>query len=31
MAMQNWKSFLMPYEQAVDELKVKLKEYKKRV
>ena len=34
MAMQNWKSFLMPYEQAVDELKVKLKsirkEYRKR-
>ena len=34
MAMQNWKSFLMPYEQAVDELKIKLKsirkEYRKR-
>ena len=34
MAMQNWKGFLMPYEQAVDELKVKLKsirkEYRKR-
>ena len=34
MAMQSWKSFLMPYEQAVDELKVKLKsirkEYRKR-
>ena len=34
MAMQNWKSFLMPYEQAVEELKVKLKsirkEYRKR-
>ena len=34
MAMQNWKSFLMPYEQPVDELKVKLmsirKEYRKR-
>ncbi|EKY24414.1 hypothetical protein HMPREF0216_02714 [Clostridium celatum DSM 1785] len=34
MAMQSWKSFLMPYEQAVEELKVKLKsirkEYRKR-
>ena len=34
MAMQNWKSLLMPYEQAVEELKVKLKsirkEYRKR-
>ena len=25
MAINNWKTFLMPYEQAVDELKVKLK------
>ena len=34
MAINDWKSFLMPYEQAVDELKVKLrsirKEYRKR-
>lgn len=34
MAVYDWKSFLMPYEQAVDELKVKLrsirKEYRKR-
>ena len=34
MASYDWKSFLMPYEQAVDELKVKLrsirKEYRKR-
>ena len=29
MAMQNWKSFLMPYEQAVDELKIKLKSIRK--
>ena len=29
MAMQNWKSFLMPYEQAVEELKVKLKSIRK--
>lgn len=29
MAIQNWKSFLMPYEQAVDELKVKLKSIRK--
>lgn len=34
MAIYDWKSFLMPYEQAVDELKVKLrsirKEYRKK-
>lgn len=34
MAMKDWKSFLTPYEQAVDELKVKLrslrKEYRRR-
>ena len=30
MAMQNWKGFLMPYEQAVDELKVKLKSIRKK-
>lgn len=34
MAIHDWKSFFMPYEQAVDELKVKLrsirKEYRKR-
>ena len=34
MAIQNWKNFLMVYEQAVDELKVKLrsirKEYRRR-
>ena len=34
MAINDWKSFFMPYEQAVDELKVKLrsirKEYRKR-
>lgn len=34
MAVYDWKKFLMPYEQAVDELKVKLrsirKEYRKR-
>ncbi len=34
MTMRNWKNFLVPYEQAVDELKVKLrsirKEYRKR-
>ncbi|ATD54416.1 GTP pyrophosphokinase [Clostridium chauvoei] len=34
MAIHDWKSFLMPYEQAVDELKVKLrsirKEYRKK-
>ena len=34
MAIQNWKNFLMAYEQAVDELKVKLrsirKEYRRR-
>ena len=34
MAIINWKGFLVPYEQAVDELKVKLrsirKEYRKR-
>ena len=34
MAINDWKSFLMPYEQAVDELKVKLrsirKEYRKK-
>lgn len=29
MAIQNWKSFLMPYEQAVEELKVKLKSIRK--
>ena len=29
MAMHNWKSFLMPYEQAVDELKIKLKSIRK--
>ncbi|NRY44275.1 ppGpp synthetase/RelA/SpoT-type nucleotidyltransferase [Clostridium beijerinckii] len=35
MAMNDWKVFLMPYEQAVDELKVKLKsirkEYRKKM
>ena len=35
MAIQNWKNFLMAYEQAVDELKVKLKsirkEYRRRI
>jgi len=34
MTVQNWKSFFMPYEQAVEELKVKVrsirKEYRKR-
>ena len=34
MSIQNWKTFLLPYEQAVEELKVKLKslrkEYRKR-
>jgi ppGpp synthetase/RelA/SpoT-type nucleotidyltranferase len=34
MAIQSWKTFLLPYEQAVEELKVKLKslrkEYRKR-
>ncbi|WP_244834614.1 GTP pyrophosphokinase family protein [Clostridium sp. BJN0001] len=34
MAIQDWKNFLMPYEQAVEELKVKLrsirKEYRKK-
>ena len=34
MAINDWKSFFMPYEQAVEELKVKLKsirkEYRKR-
>ena len=34
MAIQNWKNFLMAYEQAFDELKVKLKsrrkEYRRR-
>ncbi|EOR24727.1 hypothetical protein A500_11929 [Clostridium sartagoforme AAU1] len=34
MVIQDWKSFFMPYEQAVDELKVKLrsirKEYRKK-
>ena len=29
MAVNNWKSFLMPYEQAVDELKVKLRSIRK--
>ena len=29
MAINNWKTFLMPYEQAVDELKVKLKSIRK--
>ena len=29
MVIHNWKSFLMPYEQAVDELKVKLKSIRK--
>lgn len=29
MAIQDWKSFLMPYEQAVDELKVKLRSIRK--
>ena len=29
MAIHDWKSFLMPYEQAVDELKVKLKSIRK--
>jgi putative GTP pyrophosphokinase len=29
MASTNWKSFLMPYEQAVEELKVKLKSIRK--
>ena len=34
MAVNDWKNFLVPYEQAVDELKVKIrsirKEYRKR-
>jgi putative GTP pyrophosphokinase len=29
MAINNWKSFLMPYEQAVEEIKVKLKSIRK--
>lgn len=29
MAINNWKNFLMPYEQAVDELKVKLRSIRK--
>ncbi|MGL5870341.1 GTP pyrophosphokinase, partial [Clostridium chrysemydis] len=29
MAINNWKSFLVPYEQAVDELKVKFKSIRK--
>ena len=29
MAINDWKSFLMPYEQAVEELKVKLKSIRK--
>ena len=29
MAINDWKIFLMPYEQAVDELKVKLKSIRK--
>ncbi|MBW6410825.1 GTP pyrophosphokinase [Clostridium weizhouense] len=29
MAINDWKSFLMPYEQAVDELKVKLRSIRK--
>lgn len=29
MAVNNWKSFLMPYEQAVEELKIKLKSIRK--
>lgn len=29
MAIHDWKSFLMPYEQAVDELKVKLRSIRK--
>ncbi|MGL5379591.1 GTP pyrophosphokinase [Clostridium sp.] len=29
MAVQDWKRFLMPYEQAVDELKVKLRSIRK--
>ena len=29
MAIDNWKSFLMPYEQAVEEIKVKLKSIRK--
>ena len=29
MAVNNWKSFLMPYEQAVEELKVKLRSIRK--
>ncbi|GAB6168106.1 GTP pyrophosphokinase family protein [Clostridium carnis] len=29
MIVQDWKSFLMPYEQAVDELKVKLRSIRK--
>lgn len=29
MAIKNWKQFLTPYEQAVDELKVKLRSIRK--
>ena len=29
MAINDWKNFLMPYEQAVDELKVKLRSIRK--
>ena len=29
MAIYDWKSFLMPYEQAVDELKVKIRSIRK--
>ena len=29
MAINDWKNFLIPYEQAVDELKVKLRSIRK--
>lgn len=31
MAIQNWKNFLMAYEQAVDELNVKLNSIRKDI
>ena len=31
MTVQNWKGFFMPYEQAVDELKVKLRSIRKNL
>ena len=29
MAVNDWKNFLVPYEQAVDELKVKIRSIRK--